>query len=251
MRSSGGVVIRIRGVQFHIDPGPGTLLKSKEYGVNLRANNVLLCSHSHLGHCNDINIVVDAMTHSGIDKRGILIGSKSLVQGRENERPYVTRKHKGRIEKILALDGGNVVKFGNNIELKTLKTSHSDESAIGFKIFCDKFVLGYSGDTGYFEGLIEELKGSDILILNVLKPFGYKDENNLNSDDAVKIIEQVKPNLVIISHFGQKMLEQNPIYQAREIQRITGVQTIAARDGMMINPNTYSINMKHKNLNLY
>jgi hypothetical protein len=47
------------------------------------------------------------------------------------------------------------------------------------------------------------------------------------------------------------MLEQNPIYQAREIQRVTGVQTIAARDGMMINPNTYSINMKHKNLNLY
>ena len=191
------------------------------------------------------------MTHSGIDKRGILIGSKSLIQGRENERPYITRKHKGRIEKILALEGGNVVKFGNNIEMKTIKTKHSDESAIGFKIFCDKFVLGYSGDTGYFEGLIEELKGSDILILNVLKPFGHRDEHNLNSDDAVKIIEQIKPNLVIITHFGQKMLEQNPIYQAREIQRVTGVQTIAARDGMMINPNTYSINMKHKNLNLY
>mgnify|MGYP001952604292 CR=1 FL=1 len=54
-----------------------------------------------------------------------------------------------------------------------------------------------------------------------------------------------------ITHFGQKMLEQNPIYQAREIQRITGIQTIAARDGMTINPNTYSVSLKHRNLNLY
>jgi ribonuclease BN (tRNA processing enzyme) len=191
------------------------------------------------------------MTHSGIDKRGILIGSKSLVQGKEGDRSYITRKHKGRIEKMLALDPGNVVKFGNNIEVRTLKTKHSDDSALGFKIFSDKFVIGISGDTAYSESVVDGLRGSDILILNVLRPFGYKDDHNLSSDDAVEIIKEVKPNLAIITHFGQKMLEQNPIYQAREIQRITGVQTIAARDGMTINPNTYSVSLKHKTLNLY
>jgi ribonuclease BN (tRNA processing enzyme) len=251
LRSSGGIVLRIRGIQFHLDPGPGALIKAKDYGVNLRANNVLLCSHNHLSHCNDVNIIIDHMTHSGIDNLGILIGSKSVIQGKENERPYVTRKHRKRVEKALALEAGNVVKFGNNIELKSLKTKHSDETALGFKLFCDKFVVGYSGDTAYFDGLIDELKGSDILILNVLRPFGYKDENNLSSDDAVKIIKEVKPNLAIITHFGQKMLEQNPIYQARDIQRVTDVQTIAARDGITINPNTYSVSLKHKNLNLY
>jgi len=251
LRASGGIIVRVRGIQFHIDPGPGALLKAKDYKVSLRANNVLLCTHSHLGHCNDINIVIDAMTHSGIDKRGILIGSKSLIQGKENEKSYVTRKHKGRLDKILALEPSNVVKFGNNMEVRTLKTRHEDETAVGFKLFCDKFVIGYSGDTSYFDGLVDELKGSDILILNVSRPFGHKDESNLSSDDAVKIIQEVKPNLVILTHFGQKMLEQNPIYQAREIQRITDVQTIAARDGMTINPTTYAVSLKHKNLNLY
>ena len=82
-------------------------------------------------------------------------------------------------------------------------------------------------------------------------PFGYKDENNLSSDDAVKIIQGVKPNLAIITHFGQKMLEQNPIYQAREIQRATGVQTIAARDGMVINPTNYSVSLKNRSINVY
>jgi phosphoribosyl 1,2-cyclic phosphodiesterase len=227
------------------------LIRAGDYGVSLRANNVLLCSHSHIGHCNDINIVIDTMTHAGIDKRGILIGNKSVIQGRDNERSYVTRKHRHRVDKVLALEAGNTVKFGNNIEVRTLKTRHSDDTALGFKIFCDKFVIGYSGDTAYFNGLTDELRGSDILILNILRPFGYKDEYNLSSDDAVKIIQDVKPNLAIITHFGQKMLEQNPIYQAREIQRITNIQTIAARDGMTINPNTYSVSLKHRNLNFY
>lgn len=251
MRSSGGIILRIRGIQFHIDPGPGALLKAKDCGVSLRANNVLLCSHNHISHCNDANIVIDAMTHSGIDKVGILIGSKSVVQGREGERAYITRKHRQAVEKVLALDPDSVVKFGGNIEVKSLKTKHSDESALGFKIMCDKFVISYSGDTAYFEGLADEWKDSDILILNVLRPFGYKDDNNLSSDDIVKIIQKVKPSLVILTHFGQKMLEQNPIYQAREIQRITDVQTIAARDGMSINPTTYSVSLKHRNLNVY
>ena len=251
LRASGGIILRAGGIQFHLDPGPGALLKSRDYGVNIRGNNVLLCSHNHLSHCNDMNIIIDAMTHSGIDKLGIVIGSKSVLQGRENDRPYVTRKHRQRVSKILALEPGNVVKFGNNVELRTIKTKHSDESAVGFKIFCDKFVVGYSGDTAYFEGLVAELRGSDILILNVLRPFGYKDENNLSSDDAVRIIKEVKPNLAIITHFGQKMLEQNPIYQAREIQRLTNIQTIAARDGMSINPNTYSVSLKHRNLQIH
>ena len=251
LRSSGGIVIRVRGIQFHIDPGPGALVKANQCNVSVRANNVLLCSHAHLGHCNDINVIVDAMTHSGIDKRGIFIGSKSVIHGKDNERSYLTRKHKGRVEKILALEPGNVVKFGYDIELRTLKTKHSDETALGFKIFSDKFVVGYSGDTAFSEELIEELKGSDILILNILMPFGDQKEYNLSSDDAVKIIQGVKPTLAIITHFSQKMLEQNPIYQAREIQRITGVQTIAARDGMTINPNTYAVSLKHKTLNLY
>jgi len=251
LRASGGIIVRVRGIQFHLDPGPGALIKAREYGVNVRANNVILCSHNHISHCNDVNIIIDAMTHVGIDKLGILIGSKSVLQGSEKDRPYVTRKHRQRVEKTLALDSGNVVKFGNNIELFTLKTKHSDDSAIGFKLFCDKFVIGYAGDTAYFEGIVDGLKGCDILILNVLKPFGYKDENNLSSDDVVRIVKGVKPSLVIITHFGQKMLEQNPIYQAREIQRLTDVQTIAARDGMTINPNTYSVSLKHKTLNLY
>ena len=53
--------------------------------------------------------------------------------------------------------------------------------------------------------------------------------------DAIRIIEEVKPELAVITHFGAKMLKANPLYEAREIQKRTGVRTLAATDGMKIN----------------
>jgi len=246
LRSSGGIILRIKNIQFHIDPGPGALVKAREYGINLRGNNVVLVSHSHLDHCNDVNVVISAMTHDGLDKAGILIGSKSVLIGNEGERPYVTKIHKRYLDKYLSLESGNNVKFGSDIELHTLKTKHRDETGIGFKFISDKFSIAYSGDTAFFPELIDEYRNSDILILNNLEPFGYPSDDHLSSDDSTKIISMVRPKLAILTHFGQKIIEQNPIYQARDIQRKTNVQTIAARDGLVVDPISLSASLKKR-----
>jgi len=250
LRASGGIVIRLQNIQFHINPGPGALVKAREYGVNLRGNNVLLVSNSQLDHCNDLNAVIGAMTHDGLDKAGILIASKSVMRGVDGERPYITRHHRKCLDKFLSLDSGNVVKFGKNIELRTLKTKNKDPTGIGFKLISEKVSIGYSGDTVFFPELIEELKGSDILILNNLEPFGYSNGDHLSSDDSLRIISTIRPKLAILTHFGQKIISENPIYQAREIQRRTNVQTVAARDGLVIDPFTFSASLKKRQLNV-
>jgi ribonuclease BN (tRNA processing enzyme) len=250
MRASGGIIIRLKNIQFHLDPGPGALVRAREYGVSLRANNILLASHSNLDHCNDLNAVISAMTHDGLDKNGILIGSKSVMTGGEGERPFITRKHRKYLDKFLSLEAGNTVKFGKDIELQTLKTKNKDVNSIGFKIKSDKISIGYTGDTSFFPELIDELKGSDILILNNLEPFGYRSDDHLSSDDSVRLISAIRPRLAIITHFGQKILEENPIYQARDIQRRTNVQTIAARDGLIIDPITLAASLMKRNLNV-
>ncbi len=242
--------MRIKNIQFHIDPGPGALVKAREYGVNLRANNVVLVSHAHLDHCNDVNAVISAMTHDGLDKGGILIGSKSVLLGTDGERPYLTRYHRKCLDKFLGLEAANTVKFGKDIELRTLRTKHRDPTEIGFKFISDKFSIAYSADTAFFDELIDEFRNSDILILNNLEPFGHKNEDHLSSDDSVKIISTVRPKLAILTHFGQKIIEQNPIYQAREIQRKTNVQTVAARDGMVIDPITFAASLKKRQISV-
>ncbi len=251
MRSSGGIVLRISGIQFHLDPGPGSLVKAKDYGINPRETNVLLASHNGLIHCNDINVMIDAMTHSGLDKSGILLASRSIIYGDEKVKPYLTKMHRRYVERYVPLDAGHTVKFNNNIKITALKTQSNDSTGVGFKFVNDKFSVGYTSDTGYFPELAEDLKGSDVLILNIVMPFGHTSEDYLSSDDAIKLIREIRPRLAILTHFGQKMLEQDPIYQARKIQRKTNVQTIAARDGMAVDPITYVATKDRKTMNFY
>lgn len=239
LRASGGIILRVDDFQFHLDPGPGALNNAKEHGVNLRANTAVLVSHAHLNHCNDLNTVIDAMTLSGLDKKGVLIANKTVIQGSENYRPFITRYHQELLEKTITLEKEQKVAV-ELVEIHALSADHTDPYTIGFKLFCPRFTLSYTSDTKYNKALVDEMYGSDILILNVSYP-GNKSQNlNLDTESAIKIIEKVKPRLAVITHFGLEMLKADPLLEAREIQKQTGIQTIAAKDGLVISPESYS-----------
>ena len=161
--------------QFHIDPGPGSLLMAREVGVNLRANTALFVSHNHLNHCNDINAVIDAMTYSGFDKKGVLIANNTVINGSQSYTPFLQEYYKNCLERYVVLNEGQKVGI-NDIEVQALKARHSDSHAIGFKFFTPNYTLSYSGDTKYSVEVAEEYKNSNILILNV--PFLKKEKDN-------------------------------------------------------------------------
>lgn len=239
LRASGGIVLQVDDFQFLIDPGPGTLNKAKEFNLNLRATTALLVSHAHLNHCNDLNILIEAMTLAGLDKKSVLLANKTIVQGAENYAPYLTRYHQSLLEKIIILEKGQKAAV-ELVEIHALSAEHTDPHTIGFKFFCPRFTLSYSSDTKYNKNLVEEMQGSDILILNVPYPQNKAQNLNLDSESATKLIEKVRPRLAILTHFGFDMLKADPLVEAREIQRQTGIQTIAAKDGLIISPESYS-----------
>jgi len=239
LRSSGGIVLQIDDLQFHIDPGPGVLNKAKEYGVNLRATTAILVSHNHLNHCNDLNALIEAMTLSGLDKKGVLILNRTVAEGDDKNQPYLTKYHQSLVEKIIILEKTKKVAI-DVVEIHALSAEHTDPETVGFKFFCPRFILSYTSDTKYNRQLVEELQGSDILILNTPYPTGKAEGLNLDMESAIKIIEKVKPRLVILTHFGPEVIRNDPLVEAREIQKKTQVQTIAAKDGSTINPEDYS-----------
>lgn len=238
LRSSGGIILKVEDLQFHIDPGPGALQKAQEFGVQIQHNTAVLVSHNHINHCNDLNAVVDAMTHSGIEYRGIVLGSKSALTSSDEHHPFLTKYHQKLVEKIIPLEKNHKIGI-ELVEINALPAEHTDKSAIGFKFFCPKFTLSYTGDTIVTTELLESLSGSDILVLNVPYPGDKGAYLNLDTESAIKIISQVRPRLAIITHFGLEMLKADPLQEAREIQRITGIQTIAASDGLAITPEGY------------
>ena len=160
-----------------------------------------------------------------------MIANESFVNGTA-EGHYLSSRHKKMLERVLSVSPEKKIGI-EHIEIHTLKTK-SDNGAIGYKLFTPKFVLSYSGDTGYSQEVIKQYENSDILILNVTRPFSERSERCLNSEDAVKAIKRVNPRLAVITHFGGKMIAADPLYESREIQKQTGVQVIAAKDGLVV-----------------
>jgi len=239
IQSAGGIILQIGELQFHLDPGPGALTKAKEYQVNLSHTTAVLVTHNHVNHCAELNVMIDAMTHCGIERRGLLLASKSVVLGTEEMNPVLTKAHATMPEKVIPMEKNHKIGI-DLIEIHALTAEHSDETAIGFKFLCPKYTLSYTGDTQYSEKLVEELSGTDILILCVPYPGNKTTGMNLDTENAIKIVNAVKPKVTILTGFGFDMFRTGILDEARDVQRATNVPTIAAKDGLMISPESYS-----------
>lgn len=239
IQSAAGIIIQIGELQFHLDPGPGALSKAKEYGINLNRNTAVLVSHNHINHCSELNPVIDAMTHCGIDHRGMVLASKSIVLGTEEMAPALTKHHALMPEKVIPMEKNHKVGI-ELVEIHAFSVEHSDPTAIGFKFFCPKFTLSYTGDTKLTPTLLEELAGTDILILNVPFPGNKAAGMNLDTESAVKIVGKIKPKVAVLTHFGFEMFKAGILEEAREVQRTTGVPTLAAKDGLLLYPESYT-----------
>lgn len=254
--ASGGIIIRSGTYQIHIDPGPGSLVMARHFGVDLRKNTFILISHNHLNHVNDLNTVIASMTHSGIDKRGTLLTAESVIHGVKDQqgnyviKPYLTKYHKKALKDIKILKPQKNLIFGD-IEIKALSAIHSDPKAIGFKIITPKFSLIYSGDSEINHEIITQYKNAEIFILNVQYPAGIKEKGNMNIDDVIRIIKKNPPKLLILNHFKSRFLKQDILYESRRLKKEFDVETIIAKEGMIINPKTYSANLKQKTLFMY
>lgn len=250
VRASGGIVVVYGDIQFHIDPGPGTLCRAAELGIHVRNTTAILATTNNINQCNDVNALIEAMTYCGLDRKGVLVGTESLFNETDNSIPYLTKYHRSLPEKLIVVKPNDRVGI-EDTDIRILGTKQQDEYAVGLKFYTPKFKMVYTSVTAYDSDLVKQYKDTEILILNVKNPRGKKDNNTLNIDDALKIIEAVKPQLTLLTGFGIDMIKADPLMEARFLQKNSGSQIIAAKDGMVINPVSYDASLKQKTLNLY
>ena len=137
----------------------------------------------------------------------------------------------------------------NDVEIKS--GFSTDENSCGFMFYTSNYVLGYICNTEYREILGREYKDCNILIVNCKNPTDVEETNELNLHNVQKIVSEAKPNLVVLTGFGEKILSHDIIDEARTIQKATGVQTIAATDGLHINPQNYSTGFRQQRLHTF
>ena len=83
----------IDGKNIHIDPGPGALVRTYQFGLNPLNLNGVLVSHCHTDHYTDAEVLIEAMTKGMTRKKGLLIGSRSVINGFEKWGPSISNYH--------------------------------------------------------------------------------------------------------------------------------------------------------------
>lgn len=232
LRGTGGFVINLENTQIHVDPGPGALLNANKYSVDPTKTDIVFVSHNHLDHVNDVNALIDAITLGGAKSpKGVLISTKEVISDRKTS--WVNPFYRKLLSNCFEVEVGDKIK-SNNISFEITPTEH-DIQCVGFLLKSSRGMkIGYTADTSYFTDLYKNFKGVDLLVLNVLRPGKDVWKTHFSSKDVVRLLKKVTPELAIIQHFGAKMIRSDPIYEARWIQKETGVRTIAATDGLSI-----------------
>lgn len=216
-------------VNFHVDPGPGALLLTNQFGFDPFDLDGLAISHSHPDHYADAEVMVESI---GRESRtgGILIGNKSLIEGYDDGFPAISNYHQSKIGRIVSMEEGDRTGF-HGIEFEATRTEHSDPYGVGFKIRTGSGKIGYTSDTEYFEQLPELFEDVRVLIANVTRPDEKRIDGHLCSEDLKEILNVVEPEIAVILHMGMLFLRNSPGEETFEIERDTGVKTISGFTG--------------------
>jgi phosphoribosyl 1,2-cyclic phosphodiesterase len=221
------------GVKLHVDPGPGALLLTYQNGLNPLDLDCVVVTHCHPDHYNDGEVLVEAMTDHMTRRRGVLVGSESVLRGKEKFEPAISLYHQSKVEKIICVRPNEVYELGD-IRIEATPTQHSDPTTFGLRFHTNSGIIGYTNDTQYFNGLSEHFRGCRVLIGNVTRPLDMRIRWHLCSEDFISLLKHVKPELAIMVHMGMLFLKYPPEKEAARIKAETGVETLPGHAGLRV-----------------
>ncbi len=233
-RHTGGIRILHEKLNVHLDPGPGALVYSLEEGLDPQKLNGVLISHCHPDHCNDAEILLEAMTRGMTKKRGILAAASSVLNGNQQCEASVSKYHKAMPEQVIEAKPGTAFNL-DDIRVTVAKAKHTDPDGVGFRLETPSLGdIAYTSDTEYFEEIGKPYMGARVLLLCVMRPAGNPWKGHMTTEDAIQILNEIKPEMAVLTHFGMQMIFRGPALEAKRIQEVTGVPTVAGSDGMRI-----------------
>jgi len=230
LRATGGLWLKYKGTNLHIDPGPGTMVRIQESQEVFEPENLdgIILTHKHMDHSNDVNVLIESMAGGGFRRRGTLFAPQDAI----GEDPVVFRFVRNYLDNEVVMQQDGQYTIGDITFSTPIRHRHPVET-YGL-VFNLNHTIGLIADTRFFRELPDYYQ-VDYLILNVLRSQPIENHEiieHLAVGDARMIIARVKPKAAILTHFGYKMIQEGPDMIARSLSNETGVSVIAAYDGM-------------------
>ncbi|HPL63451.1 MAG TPA: MBL fold metallo-hydrolase [Syntrophales bacterium] len=233
LRHSGGVYLHLKGKKIIMDPGPGTLVRcaASRPPIDVAGLDALILTHAHIDHSNDVNILIDGMTEGGFKKRGTLFAPGECLEG---ENAVVLKYLRPFLERIEILSAGRNYELDGVRFSTSVRHKHPAET-YGIIFDLDGVRLSFLVDTLFFKELIESYRGTDVLVINIVRYETLKPGiMHLDIGDVTGILQEIRPKKAVLTHFGMTMLRAKPRDVAAALARETGIEVIAASDGMKI-----------------
>lgn len=229
LRASAGTIINIENSYLLLDPGPGTLVYLAKRKIPVEKIKTIVVSHHHLDHSADLNVIVDAITEGGFKKRGTLFLTESAL--RENILLPYLRNYLKKIEILKP----HTVYEENPFNFKTTcLLKHTAENYGLLFYFPEGKIVGFITDTAYFEELAKEFAEANILVIYTVRYKPKEGVLHLSIPDVKRLLAKMKPEEVILTHFGMTMIRANPFKVAQELSKELELKIRACYDGMSI-----------------
>jgi phosphoribosyl 1,2-cyclic phosphodiesterase len=232
-RRTAGIRIIGKGLNLHLDPGPGALVHSINEGLNPQKLNAVFVSHCHPDHYTDAEVLIEAMTRGMTRKKGVLAAAKSALNGSDACEASISKYHQRMIKERVEATPNVKFRVGG-VGVLVTEARHTDPDAVGFRFETEFGDFAYTSDTEYYEDIAKYYRGVRLLTLCVMRPSGKPWKGHMSTDDAIRIIEETRPEQAVLTHLGMSMLLQGPAKEAKLIQEKTSIPTTAAADGMTI-----------------
>jgi phosphoribosyl 1,2-cyclic phosphodiesterase len=230
LRHSGGIWLSAAGSRVLIDPGPGSLVRCLNSRPKLQPADLdaIILTHRHIDHCNDINVMIEAMTEGGFKRRGMVFCPQDALEGD----PVIFKYLRGFLEKIETLEERRKYSI-KKFEFETSMPHIHPAQTYGLKFKLNGRSVGLMTDTRVFDAL-EDFYKVHTLIMSVVFLERRPGIDHLSLEEAKELIPILKPKRVILTHFGMRMLAAKPRLQAERMSQELGIEVIAATDGMTI-----------------
>jgi phosphoribosyl 1,2-cyclic phosphodiesterase len=224
--ASGGAWLSLGNTQILFDPGPGSLVQAAKRKLDPTKLDAIILSHRHLDHSGDINIMIEAMTDGGTKRRGTVFAPSDALK----QDPVILSYLQSYPQDIQVLTEGGSYTI-NDVSFRTpIRHKHPVET-YGFIFQTLRHTFSWITDTRYFDDLAGNYEG-DLLIINVVRLKPGSPIDHLSLPEAKSLIEELRPRIAILTHFGMTMWRAKPWELAKKLTEETGTSVIAARDGM-------------------
>jgi ribonuclease BN (tRNA processing enzyme) len=240
-RATGGILYKFNGVQAHIDPGPGAIVRINQYHEEPLKTELFIATHAHVDHYNDLSTMIESSRDNLHDskynyfKKGTLITTNDVLK-------YISDYHINMLEKVVPFKAGDRYEYKNTKIIGTKVIHSRNVEGFGLIFVLDDYSIAFSSDTMVFDSFAEQYSGVNILVLNLLRPDSVTCKRHLCTDEVIPYLNCINPSLdaLLITHFGAYMDSPKSIKnfipsQINKLRNGTTIKNVvAAEDGLKI-----------------